>query len=212
MRHSLADPPHADDPEQLAADPVAEHPRRGPALPLALADHALALGEPARDREDQRHGHVGSIVGEHARRVGDHDLARTGRVKVDMLDPRAEVGDQLEPLARPFDQRGVDPVGDGRDQDVAIRHRGSQFVARHGVIVGVESGVVKFRHSCFDRGEQAAGDDDAGTALDAASGGRIGAVWLVRHLAASAKPVVPAWSSARALRARIAALETRAWD
>ena len=35
----------------------------------------FALGQPARDRQDQRHGHVGGVVGQHARGVGDDDVA-----------------------------------------------------------------------------------------------------------------------------------------
>ena len=79
-RHRLADAAHADDAEPLAPDAVAEHPGRRPAGPFAVAgEHGRALGEPARHREDQRHGHVGGVFGEHARRVGDGDAALRAR-------------------------------------------------------------------------------------------------------------------------------------
>jgi hypothetical protein len=42
---------------------------------LALGDQRCALDQPARHRQDQRHGHVGGVLGQHARRVGDGDAA-----------------------------------------------------------------------------------------------------------------------------------------
>ncbi len=66
-RHRLADAAHADDAQALPVDAVAEHAHRPPALPLVGANETLALRDPARGREDQRHGHVGRILGEDAR-------------------------------------------------------------------------------------------------------------------------------------------------
>jgi hypothetical protein len=44
---------------------------------LPLGQDRGALDQPARHREDQRHGHVGGVFGQHARRVGHGDAARS---------------------------------------------------------------------------------------------------------------------------------------
>ena len=75
-RHRLADAAHADDAEPLAPDAVAEHPGRRPAGPILVrGQHLGAFDQPARHRQDQRHGHVGGVLGQHARRIGDGDAA-----------------------------------------------------------------------------------------------------------------------------------------
>ena len=97
----LADPPHADDAEPLAPDAMAEHPGRAPAGPVLVADqHLGAFGEPPRHREDQRHGHVGGVLGEDARRVGHGDAALQRGRHVDVVDAVAEIGDQLQAARR----------------------------------------------------------------------------------------------------------------
>src|SRR5947209_3986356 len=78
-RKRLTDPARADDPETLAPDGVADHPGRRPAVPLPVLEHLEALGEPPRYRQDERHGHVGCVLGENARCVGQHDAARVRR-------------------------------------------------------------------------------------------------------------------------------------
>src|SRR5258705_21460 len=80
--HRLDDRAHADDAEPLAPDAVADHPGWRPAVPLAMLEHLEALGEPPRHCENERHGHVGSVLGEDARRVSDHDAARVRRLDV----------------------------------------------------------------------------------------------------------------------------------
>jgi len=86
-RHRRADPAHAENAQALAGDAVAEHPGRAPAQPLARVGDALALDQPPRHREDQRHGHVGGILGQHARRVRHGDAARIGGLDIDMSTP-----------------------------------------------------------------------------------------------------------------------------
>ena len=123
-RDRLADAPHADNAEPLAPDPVAEHPGRRPARPILVrGQHLRALDQPARHRQDQRHGHVGGVLGQNARRVGDGNAALNGGGDVDIVDAIAEIGDQLELLAGLAEHRGVDAVGDGRHQHVGDLHR-----------------------------------------------------------------------------------------
>ena len=99
-RHRLADAAHADDAEPLAPDAMAEHPGRAPAAPFAFAgEHLRALGQAPRHGEDQRHGHVGGVLGEDAGRIGHGDAALHGGRDVDIVDAVAEIGDQLQ-LAR----------------------------------------------------------------------------------------------------------------
>src|SRR3546814_17639993 len=72
---------------------MAEHAGGRPALPVAAPHHTLALREAPRHREDERHGHVGGILGEHTRRVGDRGAALARRLKVDVVYASAEGGD-----------------------------------------------------------------------------------------------------------------------
>ena len=53
--------------------------------PLALAHVALALGQPAGEREQQREGEVGGGVGQHVGRVADGDAARASPASRSML-------------------------------------------------------------------------------------------------------------------------------
>jgi len=156
-RHRLADPSHADNAEALAADAVAEHPGRRPAGPWLIAGQDVgALDQPPRHRQNQRHRHVGGVLGEHARRIGDGDAALERGRDVDVVDAVAKIGDQLELLAGLAQHRGVDAVGDGRHQHVGLFHRrGELGMAERGVIQ-VEFGVEQFAHARFDAVRQSA--------------------------------------------------------
>ena len=52
-----------------------------------------------------------------------------------MVDAGPEIGDQLEPIARRANDLGIDLVGHGRHQHVAVGDRGLEFVLGKGVIV-----------------------------------------------------------------------------
>ena len=86
---------------------------------------AMPFGHAAQDAEDQRHDHVGGVVGHHAGRVGHEDppLPRSGHV--DMIHARPVIRDQLQPVARLCQHARVDPVGDAGHQN----YRGD-FIAR----------------------------------------------------------------------------------
>ena len=78
-----------------------------------------------------------------------------------MLGASAEIGDQAQPLASTGDQIGVDPVGHGRHQHVAILHRLGQLLARERHIACVQHHIEQLAHPRFDLRHQVAGDDHA---------------------------------------------------
>ena len=78
-RDGLADAAEADDAERRAGHLGAEVAVGLERHPLPLAHVALALGQPPREREQQREGEVGGGVGEHVGRVADGDAARVSR-------------------------------------------------------------------------------------------------------------------------------------
>jgi len=160
-RHRLADAAHSDDAETLAPNAMAEHPGRAPTAPFAIAGkHLGALGQPARHSEDQRHGHVGSILGEHAGRIGHGNAALHGGRNIDVVDAVAEIGDQLQAFAGLAEHRPVDVIGDGRDQHIGGFHRFDELRLAHRLVVVIEAGVEQFAHAHFDAVRQPAGDHD----------------------------------------------------
>ena len=159
--HGLADAAHADDAEALAADAVAEHPGRRPARPaLAFGEDRCALDQPPRHRENQRHGHVGGVFGQHFRRVGHRDAARMRRRDVDIVDAVAEIGDHAQLAVGMLEHLLVDHVGDGRHQHVGGADRVRDLFRRHRRIVEIQPRVEQLAHPGLDRVRQLAGDDD----------------------------------------------------
>jgi hypothetical protein len=79
-----------------------------------------------------------------------------------MIDPGSETGDQLQPFARRREHIGVDPVGDGRHQHVAVGHRGLEVIGAIGLVMSRQGHIEQLRHPGLDRRHQLAGDDDAG--------------------------------------------------
>ena len=140
-RHGLTDPAHAQNAQTAPADPSAHQGRRRPAIPIARLHHRHALGHAAGHGEDQRHGHIGGIVGQHAGGVRHQHatLARGGDINV--IDPGPVIGDQLEPLARLGDQRRVDLIGDGGHQHIGLTHRRAQFLAGHRPVIFAQGHV-----------------------------------------------------------------------
>ena len=168
----LADPAHAHDAQPLAPYPVAQHPGRGPVLPVAEPDGALAFRQPPRNREDQRHRHVGGVLGEHPRRVGDRDAAPFRRPQIDVVDAGREAGDQPQVVARPVEDVGVQPVGDRRHEDVGPARGVDQLLAAEGVVVEIEIDLEQLHHPRFDRVGEFSRDDDGRAVLGHEGRGR----------------------------------------
>ena len=162
LGHRLADAPHADDAEPLAEDTMAEHPGRRPALPFALGvlEHHRAFGQPPRHGEDQRHGHVGGVLGEHARRIGDDDAAVARGLEVDIVDAGAELGDQLQVRPGLAQHAAVDAVGHGRHQHVGGLGRLDQLLARERPVIEIEACVEQLAQPRLNDVGKLAGDDN----------------------------------------------------
>ncbi|KGM90020.1 Uncharacterized protein rosmuc_00619 [Roseovarius mucosus DSM 17069] len=79
---------------------------------------------------------------------------------VDMVHPRPVVGDQLEPVPGLGDQAGVDPVGQGRHQNIRLLDRAGQFLACHGRVRLAQANIKKFAHPRLDRLGQASRNDN----------------------------------------------------
>ena len=133
-RHRLTDPAHAKDAKATPADPSTQQCRRCPALPVAPLHDRETFGDATGHGKDQRHRHVRRIVGQHTRRIRHQYPALTRRGHVDMIDPRAVIGDQLEPVTRLRDQRRVDFIGDGRHEHIRALCRLYQFGTRHRLV------------------------------------------------------------------------------
>ncbi len=119
-----------------------------------------ALDQPARDGEDERHGHVGGVLGEDARRVGDSDAAVAGRVEVDVVDAGAEVGDEAKLRAGLGNHGAIDAVRDGGDQHVGDFQGFGDLALRQGRVIDVEPGVEQLAHAGLDDIGQLARDND----------------------------------------------------
>jgi hypothetical protein len=119
-----------------------------------------AFHQPARHCQDECHGHVGCILGQHARCIGDGDAALDRGRDVDIVDAISEVRDQLELIPRLAQYGRIDAIGDRRNQNVGCSHRFGKLALGHGLVVGVEAGIEKFPHSQLDRIGQLARHND----------------------------------------------------
>ena len=159
-RDGLADPAHADDAEALAGQAAAQHPGRRPAIETAGIHDLRAFIQAARHGKDQRHGDIGRVIGQHARRVGHGDAALDGALHVDIVHTGAKLGDEAQLLACARQKAAVDMVGHGGHQHIGGLHRLGQFFLCERVIVLIEAGVEQLLHPQFHRGRQFASDDD----------------------------------------------------
>jgi hypothetical protein len=94
-RDRLADPAHADDAD-LAVAQRADAERVVLGLPETGTHITVGLDEFAQGADQKAHRHVGDLLGQHIRRVGDNDVA-LGRVfGIDMIVADAEARHELE--------------------------------------------------------------------------------------------------------------------
>ena len=150
-------------PSRLPAKARAHEGGGRPALPFAGLHHGKAFGDAPGDGHDQRHHHVGGVLGHHAGGVRHQNAALPGGGDVDMVDARAVIGDQLQLFAGLRDQPGVDVVGDGRHQHIGARHGGGQLVAAHLGVGVAQLDVEQFLHPRLHRLGQASRDDNTQT-------------------------------------------------
>ena len=155
----LADAPHADNAHTLALQAGAQHRRRAPAGPLARTHQPLALADAPCRGKHQGHRHVGGVLGENPRGIGDCDAALTRGIEVDVIDAGTERSDELQPRASLRQQPAVDAVGHGRHQHIGSFHRLDELGRRKRLVLGVEAGIEQLHQPRLDGVGQLPGDD-----------------------------------------------------
>ena len=108
---------------------------------------AKPLGQAAGDGQNKPHRHIGGIVSGHTRRIGHQNPAFPRGLYVDVIDPRAVVGNQLEPFTRLPDQPGINPVTQRGHQNIRHLHRHDQFLARHRRVILAQLHIEQFGQS-----------------------------------------------------------------
>src|SRR5258706_6953542 len=160
-RHGPPDAAHADNAELFTPNSVAEHPGWRPSSPLAaLLQIIRALDQPARHGKDERHRHISRILGENTGRVRYDDAAITRGFKIDIIDTRAIISDELQLWPGKRKKRLVNPVGYGRNEHGSGSHRSRQLVARHGGVRSIQGDVEQLPHASLDEFGEFAGNDD----------------------------------------------------
>jgi hypothetical protein len=115
VRDELADATEADDAEHFV---VQFHAGELRAVPAPGHQRSMRLRHVAGQREQQGHRVLGGGDDIGLRGVGDDDSLAGGRVDVDVVDPHAGPGDDLQPLGL-GQQVGVE-LGGGADQDRVV--------------------------------------------------------------------------------------------
>ena len=140
-----------------------------------VAQVARAFRQAAGHGEDQRHGHVGRILGQHAGCVRYRNAATASTLHIDIVDAGAELRDEPQFLARMGKKPSVDPVRYGRYQHIGLADRIGEFLLGHGMIVFIQPDIEQFRHALLDLLGQFAGHDDKrfvdGHSVSAPTGG-----------------------------------------
>ena len=141
---------------------MAQHPRRRPAGPVVvvLLQVRRPLHQSARNGEDQRHRHVGGVLGQHAGGVRDDDATVAGGLVIDVVDPGAEVRDQLQLRPGLRQDRAIDPVRDGRNQHLRGLDGLDELALAHRLVLHVESRIEELSHASLDDVGELARDDD----------------------------------------------------
>ena len=121
--------------ERRAVDIGAQQQHRTPRPPAAVADVAVALGQPSRGGHQQRPGQVGGRLGQDARRVADGDPPPGARRDVDVVEADGVVADDLELRPGGVEELVVDPVREQRQDAVAPGDPPQQLVPRRRQLV-----------------------------------------------------------------------------
>ena len=100
-----------------------------------------ALDHAPRDGQNQRHGHVGRVLGEDAGRIGDGDATLDGGGDINIIDAVAEIGDQPQLVPGLGEERAVDPVGDGGHQHVSRGYGGRELRSAHRRVRFIQAGL-----------------------------------------------------------------------
>ena len=139
MRDGLPDPAETHDAERPSGDAAAELIRWPPSSPATGAQASLARAEPAQGHQDQRDREVRRTIGEDIRCVRDRQSGAPGGIQRDMIDARAEVGENPAAM-RPRQQHvGPEWIEEGAENAVGFFECPTQF--RSGVprIIRIQS-------------------------------------------------------------------------
>ena len=154
-RNRLANTPHSQNPESLAAHPRAEKRRWRKAGEATVFDLLQSFGNTARHRHHKRHSHIRRVIRRNTRGIGDKNAPLQGARHVNMVKPCAKVGNQFEPLPSAREQIGVNRVRQGRNKNIRLSHRLGQLFTAHRRIILAQRHIEQFFHSCFNRLRQA---------------------------------------------------------
>ena len=83
-----------------------------------------------------------------------------GGGNIDMIHPRAEIGDQLQARAGLRDQFLVQAIGDGGGEHIGPLQGADQGLGAHGFVGQIEFGVEEFPHAGFHRIRELARHDN----------------------------------------------------
>ena len=155
-----ASSPH--DQQRLAVQLDAEQEARPPAAEVTLADYAVALDDPARDREDEGDSVLGDGLGEDVRCVAYLDIKRCCGSKIHIVMTDREVRDDAQLRAGLLEHLRVDAVDQEREDCVGPRHERLEL----GRLVRRPPRARSRRHirvrgACRPRGRHRMRDDDA---------------------------------------------------
>ena len=103
----------------------------------------LLCVQAARHGQDQRHGHICGVIGQHAGRVGDGDAALDRAFNIQIVDACAELGNVAQLAPGLGQEAGIDCIGHRRHQNVRAFHRIDETGLIEGRIGFVELGVEK---------------------------------------------------------------------
>ena len=92
-------------------------------------------------------------------------IPRPRRGQVDMVDPGAERGNQLQLVAGRVDQVGIDPVGNGWNENIGLLDDSAQLFVRHRHIGLVQPCIEQLPHPRFRGVGQLSGQKDDGLIL-----------------------------------------------
>ncbi len=131
--HCSADAPHTHHSEHGVVQVISKQEVRRPTLPFPCRHHPSALHETAARSKEQSDGGVGGGVGEDIWGVTHRYAAPRAGGEIDVVQANGNLGDHPQPRGR-VDERGVDRIGEHREQTVDRHNRSPDPVRRHRVV------------------------------------------------------------------------------
>ena len=111
----------------------------------------LALSGASTGHQHEHQGEISRGVCQHVRRVADRQASPVGGCQVNVVGSRPVVGDQPHHRPAGVQDALVQPIGDGRAEDVEPGHGRHEVGLGHGPVVGVDGDVVAGGEFTLDR-------------------------------------------------------------